>query len=41
MTMILAHLTETELPDLILLVGVGFAAGFGTAVAALRSRRRN
>lgn len=31
--MILAHLTQTELPDLILLVGVGFIAGFGTAVA--------
>jgi hypothetical protein len=39
--MIFAHLTETELPDLILLVAVGFAAGFGTAVGALRSRRRN
>jgi hypothetical protein len=41
MTVILAHLTETELPDLILLVGVGFVSGFGTAVAALRGRRRN
>jgi hypothetical protein len=41
MTVILAHLTETELPDLILLVGVGFVSGFGTAVAALRARRRN
>jgi hypothetical protein len=39
--MILAHLTQTELPDLILLVGVGFVVGFGTAVAALRSWRRN
>jgi hypothetical protein len=38
--MLLAHLTETELPDLILLVGVGFVAGFGTAIAALRARRR-
>jgi hypothetical protein len=38
---LLAHLTETELPDLILLVGAGFLAGFGTAVAALRSRRRD
>jgi hypothetical protein len=38
---ILAHLTQTELPDLILLVGAGFVAGFGTAVATLRSRRRN
>jgi hypothetical protein len=39
--MVLAHLTQTELPDLILLVGVGFLAGFGTALAALRSRRRD
>jgi len=39
--MILAHLTQTELPHLILLVGVAFLAGFGTAVAALRSRRRD
>jgi hypothetical protein len=38
--MLIAHLTQTELPDLILLVGVGFVAGFGTAIAALRSRRR-
>ena len=39
--MVLAHLTQTELPDLIMLVGVGFLAGFVTALAALRSRRRD
>ena len=39
--MLLAHLTETELPDLILLVGVGFVAGLGSALALLRARRRD
>jgi hypothetical protein len=41
MTVIIAHLTETDLPDLILFVGVGFVSGYSTAVAALRARRRN